>query len=174
LIRLVTDLLPVEAIAIRLADEGVPLRAIARATATPSDTLREHLHDALSTGLLVGLPQEDWPPGFPRDQRALQLSRMVIEDKPAVTLAVQHLFGLTGTEAVLLMTLIQNKNVPKSRFAAEMAHKTVDVHVCRIRRRLARFGIDIATLWGYGYQLLPESRRRIMDLILVHVSEVPA
>ena len=64
----------VDAIAVRLADEGVPLRAIARATNTPSDQLRTKLREARDEGRLLDLPKEDWPPGFPRDQRALQLS----------------------------------------------------------------------------------------------------
>ena len=98
----------VDATAIRLADEGVPLRAIARATNTPSDQLRTKLREARDEGRLLDLPKEDWPPGFPRDQRALQLSRMVTQNPEAVTLAANHVFGLTATEVTLLMTLIQS------------------------------------------------------------------
>jgi hypothetical protein len=35
----------------------------------------ERLRLAQTTGALVELPRDDWPPGFPRYQRALQLSR---------------------------------------------------------------------------------------------------
>jgi hypothetical protein len=91
----------VEAIAVRLADEGVPLRAIARAINTPSDQLRTKLREARDEGRLLDLPKEDWPPGFPRDQRALQLSRMVTRNPEAVTLAANHIFGLTATEVTL-------------------------------------------------------------------------
>jgi DNA-binding response OmpR family regulator len=162
--------LPVEAIAVRLADEGVPLRAIARATSTPSDTLRTKLHEAQAQGRLLELPRDDWPPGFPRDQRALQLSRMVTQNPEAVTLAMQKIFGLTATEVGLLMTLIQNTSVPKTRIN-NMAHRTIDVHICHIRARLHPFGIAIATLWGYGYQLPVDDRRKVMDLILADVSD---
>ena len=62
-------------IALYLAIEGVPIRAIARATHIPSSELREKLLDAQSDGRLLELPHDDWPPGFPRDQRALQLCR---------------------------------------------------------------------------------------------------
>jgi hypothetical protein len=92
----------VDAIAVRLADEGVPLRAIARATNTPSDQLRAKLREAHDEGRLLDLPKEDWPPGFPRDQRALQLSRMVTQNPEAVTLAASRVFGLTATEVSLL------------------------------------------------------------------------
>ena len=52
-------------LAIRLADEGVPLRAIARATAIPSEQLRDELYSAKINGLLIELPSEDWPPRAP-------------------------------------------------------------------------------------------------------------
>jgi DNA-binding response OmpR family regulator len=153
-----------ESIAVRLADEGVPLRAIARATHIPSESVREQLREAKDNGLLLDLPKEDWPPGFPRDQRALQLSRMVVEDREAVMLALQRVFRLTSTEVTLMMTLLQHATVPKARI--DMVHKTIDVHIFNIRRRLLPFEVFIDTLWGYGYQLSADSRKRIMDLIL--------
>jgi DNA-binding response OmpR family regulator len=167
----VTHLLPVEQVALRLADEGVPLRVIARTLHTPSDTIRRQLRAAHDTGALIDLPKEDWPPGFPRDQRALQLSRLVMEDREAVMLSVQRIFHLTSTEVALFMLLLQHPCVPKSRI--NLATRTIDVHVYNIRRRLIPFGIAIATLWGYGYQLSSDSRQRIMDLILAR-DGVPA
>ena len=154
----------VETIAIRLADEGVPLRAIARATNTPSDQLRSQLREAHDDGRLLELPKEDWPPGFPRDQRALRLSRMGIRNPEAVTLAAGYVFGLTATEVSLLMTLIRSPDVPRERIG--MAPRTIDVHVCHIRKALAPFGIVVETLWGYGYQLSEPHRRKVMEMIL--------
>jgi len=161
--------LPLETVAVRLADEGVPLRAIARATGTPSDALRERLTEAKTNGILVDLPKEDWPPGFPRDQRALQLSRMVADDKAAVELALQQVFHLTSTEVGLMLLLMANPSVPKERI--NMVHRTIDVHICNIRRRLAPFDVSVGTLWGYGYQLTAAARQKIMELILAHAAE---
>ena len=160
----------VETIAIRLADEGVPLRAIARATGTPSDTLRDKLHEARDDGRLLELPREDWPPGSPRDQRALQLSRRVTQDPAQVHLAIRHVFHLTATEVTLLMLLIQSADVHRDRI--DLPRKTVDVHICNIRRRLEAFNIKVTTLWGYGYQLSEPHRRKAMDLILSHMQGV--
>lgn len=87
-----------------------------------------------------------------------------MEDRAAVALAIQHLFGLTSTEVTLLMLLLQNASVPKTRI--NMTHRTIDVHIYNMRRRLKAFGIAIATLWGYGYQLPTDSRQRILDLLL--------
>jgi hypothetical protein len=62
--------------------KGVPLGAIARVTRISSEVLRERLRDAKATGSLVELPRDDWPPGFSRDQRALQLSRLAARSRP--------------------------------------------------------------------------------------------
>jgi hypothetical protein len=148
-------------IAVRLADEGVPVCAIARAVSVPSERLREQLHAAQNDGRLITLPKEDWPIGFPRDQRALQLSRMVDVDRKAVMLVLQQAFGLTVTEAAVLMALIQNATVPKTRLG--MSAKSCDVHVCRIRRRLRPFGIRVETIWGVGHRLAKDDRRKILD-----------
>lgn len=160
----VTHLLPVDQVAIRLADEGVPLRVIARTLHTPSDAIRAQLHLAKDNGQLLDLPKEDWPPGFPRDQRALQLSRLVVEDREAVIFAIQRVFHLTSTEVTLLMLLLSHSSVPKTRI--NLATKCIDVHIYNIRKRLRPFGVAISTLWGYGYQLSTDSRQRIMDLLL--------
>jgi DNA-binding NarL/FixJ family response regulator len=161
--------LPPDQVAIRLADEGVPLRAIARATNISSDSIREKLHQAQAAGQLVDLPKEDWPPGFPRDQRALQLSRMMTSNPEAIALAIQRTLMLTPTEVAIFITLLQNAHVPKERI--DMPHKTVDVHIHNIRRRLAVHGVEIETLWGYGYQLAAGSRDRIMDIVFHNPEE---
>jgi DNA-binding response OmpR family regulator len=135
-------------IAVRLADEGVPLRAIARAVRMPSSDLREQLHEALYDGRLLELPHDDWPPGFPRDQRALQLSRLVVEHKDTISLTIGRMFGLTATEVRLLLLLLQSAALDKNR--SDMSGNTVDVHVFHIRKRLQPYGIEVITLWGYG------------------------
>jgi hypothetical protein len=66
-----------DAIAVALADEGVPIRAIACATKIPSADLRERLGDAKDIGDLVELPCDEWPPGYPRDKRIVQPARLV-------------------------------------------------------------------------------------------------
>ena len=55
-----------------------------------------------------------------------------------------------------------------------MPHRTIDVHVCRIRKALAPFGIAIGTLWGYGYQLSDPHRHKVMNLILARVQGASA
>jgi hypothetical protein len=164
-----TDPQPVESITVRLADEGVPLRAIARAAGIPSDELRLQLIEAQDAGRLLDLPREDWPPGFPRDQRALQLSRMVSNDPAAVTLSIQRRFHMPPAEVALLLTLVQGSSMARLRLA--MPGKAVDVHVCKLRQRLRPHNIAIETVYGYGYRLSPGSRRKLMAMILAGIGQ---
>jgi hypothetical protein len=158
--------------AIRLADEGVPLRAIARAVNLPSAAVREELCQAKNDGRLLELPREDWPPGFPRDQRALQLSRLVSEDRDLVHRVAAQVFGLTTMETRLLLALVQTPMVSRER--SGIGGKVMDVHVHHLRKKLEPFGIAVQTLWGYGYQLSVPHRRKAIDVILQHAANLPS
>ena len=141
----------------------------------PSSDLREQLHEALSDGRLLELPSDDWPVGLPRDQRSLQISRMVRENREALHLVAMQLFGLhperrpgageaAGDRArqpgSRCMWRCHGPSDPVSDI------KIVDVAICSMRKRLEKFGIEIMTLWAYGFRLSSEHRRRAMDLIL--------
>lgn len=158
-------------IAVRLADEGVPLRAIARAIKMSSVMVRERLRLAQAAGQLLDLPRDDWPPGFPRDQRALQLSRLVTENRDQLLVAMQQIFGLTPTEISLLLVLVQHPSLLRDRINDAMPSRTVNVHMCAIRKRLEPYGIHITTLWGHGYQFSNKDRRKMMELILQRVAQ---
>jgi DNA-binding response OmpR family regulator len=64
----------------------------------------------------------------------------------------------------LLLALVQNPELAKPRL--DMSAKTLDVHICALRKLMAPFAIRIQTLWGYGYRLSAADRHRIMDMIL--------
>jgi DNA-binding response OmpR family regulator len=155
-------------VAVRLADEGVPLRAIARATRVSSEDLRAQLLEAKDDGRLVELPRDDWPPGFPRDQRSLQLSRLMVENKDALLLAVQRVFALTPSEAKILLILVQNLALCRARLEIDPA--VLAVHIFHMRNRLASYGLVICSIRNYGYQLSLAHRHKAMDIILQRVS----
>jgi two-component system, cell cycle response regulator CtrA len=169
-------------IAVRLADEGVPLAAIARAIRTSSSDLREQLHEALSDGRLLELPCDDWPPGCPKDQRALQISRTVRENREALHLAAMQLFSLPPSGARVLVKLLETERTSREVLHVALSRtsdpaseiKIVDVAICSLRKRLKKFGIEIVTLWAYGFQLSAAHRRRALDLLLRHVAAPPA
>ena len=150
-------------IAIALADEGVPLAAIARAIRVSSSDLREQLHEAQSDGRLLELPSDDWPVGCPRDQRALQISRMVRENREALHLVAVQLFGLTPSGARVLVKLLETERTSREALHIALSRTTypvsdskiVDVAICSVRKRLKKFGIEIVNVVGLW---LPASR----------------
>jgi two-component system cell cycle response regulator CtrA len=50
-----------------------------------------------------------------------------------------------------------------ARGFCETEIKIVDVYICKLRRRLRPFGLEIRTLWGRGYALEPESADRLRN-----------
>lgn len=119
---------------------------------------------AKNDGRLFALPRDDWPPGYPRDQRALRLSRLASEDRPALYLTVRKLFNFTPSEVQMFLLLIQSAFLPRDRL--NMSSNCTAVHVSRIRKRLKPYGISIVTFWGCGYQIPSDDRKKALDLVL--------
>nr|WP_246713314.1 helix-turn-helix domain-containing protein [Rhizobium sp. BK112] len=51
-----------------------------------------------------------------------------------------------GTKQSIMMALYSDR-------AEEPEIKIVDVFVCKLRKKLSRFGVRIETIWGQGYRL---------------------
>ena len=60
---------PLGDVAVRLAIEGVPVQAIARAIKFPSEDVRIALEEARDFGKIIELPASDWPVGQSRSTR---------------------------------------------------------------------------------------------------------
>jgi hypothetical protein len=143
-------------IAVRLADEGVPLCVIARATQIPSEELREQLEAAREQGRLIELPRNDWPPYDTKPRRA------VAEDREQQTVAIRLICGATRAEANLLVDLLRAESICRARYASPGA---IDVHVLHLRQRLAPYDIAIISVHGHGYRIKSADRRRLMGMI---------
>lgn len=83
--------------------------------------------------------------------------------------------GLTSTEAVILAAIAAAEaGATKSRiFDAVYAMrrgdetpemKIVDVFVCKLRRKLWPYDIEIETVWGWGYRMSQASREKLAEL----------
>lgn len=80
-------------------------------------------------------------------------------------------FALTGREEGVLRALLGANGVLTkdrimhalyaNRIDAEPQPKIVDVFVCKLRRKIAPFGVTIETVWGRGYSL-PEASKAIL------------
>lgn len=86
-----------------------------------------------------------------------------LEDAMMPPLALPIEWGLTGSEAQVFSFLTTRELASKEQImsalyglragAEEVEPKIVDVFVCKIRKKLKPFGVNIETVWGRGYAL---------------------
>lgn len=160
--------------AIRLADEGIPVNVIARAFKQPSENVRESLSDALNSGTLSEMPGSDWPPTAKKaDHLPFNFSKSM-EEKELIINCIQA-FKVTPLQAALLIVLIKRDKSDKDTLHGVVERrrmtrqqnplsleqtdpKIVDVVICNLRKKLRPFGLEIKTLWGWGYFISKEHR----------------
>src|SRR6185369_14952828 len=135
------------AIAVRLADEGIPVRSIARSLKIPSENIRDTLKDAIAQGIIVEMPRDDWPPGSNRASRAIFKSTP-LENEETLKFAVIRVFKATPLEAGILCMLLRRDHATKEQLHSVVEHsratpgqeptdpKMVDVMICKIRKKL--------------------------------------
>ena len=168
------DLVP---IAVRLADEGVPLYAIARVLKSPAEYVRAALYVAKGEGKILEMPREDWPPNSLRANRdPTQGKKMGDED---IVFNCVRLFKVTRQQASLLSVLIRRNEVSKDMMHQIIEQsrgpnkddptdpKMVDVVICNLRKRMKKTPLKdtIETMWGCGYFMKPENRKRALELL---------
>lgn len=171
-----------QAVAIRMADEGVPVRAIARSTRISSDDLYMTLRDAIGRGVLVEMPKDDWPLGSSRGARTA-FNGTALENEDALKVACAKIFKATRLEAAILSVMFKRTEVTKQQLhqvieqsrppgREETDPKMVDVIICHLRKKLKPFGIEIETVWGIGYLISVEGRDLAIRT-LTNMSEAP-
>lgn len=85
---------------------------------------------------------------------------------------VPRVFRLTNTESRVFEVLLRHSECSQERLHlatySDTYHqsddelptlKIIDVYICKIRKKIARFDCKIETLWGRGYTLPSETRR---------------
>ena len=88
---------------------------------------------------------------------------------------IPMVFGLTKQEAVIFGCLMKMKACTKENLynalygitltESEVEIKIIDVFVCKMRPKLKSFGISIDTVWGQGYSMGAESKKKAQELI---------
>jgi hypothetical protein len=174
-----------EAIAIRMADEGIPIRAIARTTRLPSTELYSVLQDAVMRGVIVELPKDDWPTGNTRASRSNAFLGTPLEEDDELKVACSRCFKATRLEASILALMLKRTEVTKDQLHLAIEQnrpeeksrldptdpKMVDVIICHLRKKLKTFGLAIETVWGIGYLISTEQRERAMQMLFTHVRD---
>jgi hypothetical protein len=161
----------------QLADEGVPVRAIARSTNLPYGDILEHLQSAVSAGQILQIPKSDWPIGKGQNRETREPQYPPNSDISEVTL--MHLFKVTKLQCSLLSPLLQRKEVTRTAMheiiekrrkpgSPPTEEKLVDVVICNLRKKLKPFGLEIKTIWSQGYYMTPDTRRSAHEQIAEH------
>lgn len=90
-----------------------------------------------------------------------------LKDSLGITFTAPIEWGLTGSETKVFGRLLRQGVATKDAIMASLYRdegrdeaeiKIVDVFICKMRKKLAPWGIEILTVWGVGYQLAPASR----------------
>lgn len=179
-----------KAIAIRMANEGLPVSAMARALAIAGYEVRECLDEALTLGKIIEMPINDWPPTAKKSDRIPNRPppspqtwlRMVDDDM--LSLYCVKVFQLTPLQGAVMSVLLRHKEVTKEMIHSVIEHrrqsratrtdmeetelKMVDVVICHIRRKMKKYNDNdppVKTLWGSGYYIPSEFKAKVVSLI---------
>ena|SRR5215471_1043495 len=172
-------------IAMRLADEGVPTRAIARALDKEHVGVKACIQRYINNGRLVFLPRDDWPPGTSREDRLPSIPVTDITGDKLLVSLVQT-FKVTKLQARILAVLLHRPLVTKDhahnvieegrgpRSEDERTQlKLVDVVICHLRKRLKPFDLNIETSWACGYFMTSSDQKKALSILEGKVLTVP-
>lgn len=173
-----------QAVAIRLADEGIPVRAIARSIRMPSEDLYDILRTAIELGKIVELPKDDWPVGSARAQRAC-IAGTILENDETLAFACSRFFKSTRQQSAVLAVMLKRNEITKAQIHQILEQnrptegreatdpKLVDVVVCHLRKKLKPHNVEIETIWGTGYLIPPKGRELAVRLLENFTSSAP-
>ncbi len=177
-------------VAIKLADEGVPVRAIARSIKIPSEDVYDLLKEAIQQGRILELPKDDWPPGTLRSSRAQDERDIFSLDYDILHSACNTIYKFTRLQSTVFLTLLRRTQVTKTQLhnaiesnrhetADPTDQKMVDVVICHIRRKLKAFALanglavpEIKTTWGVGYAMGVHDRDMVVAALKVALKDV--
>ena len=162
-------MLGAERIVIRLAIEGVPVAAIARSIAAPSEDVWPVLREALGRGEIAVLPRADWPPNTPRENRIQTAMACRPEDLEAIRVPLQRVFSIPPQQARLVAALVTRLQVSRETLLKIVVRTenlaTLKSVVCQARASLAQHGLAFETVVDFGYAM----SRATADQILVMI-----
>ncbi|MEZ2410518.1 helix-turn-helix domain-containing protein [Bosea sp. RCC_152_1] len=102
-----------------------------------------------------------------------------LEEAMGLTVDAPVFLGLTKHEARLFGALLKRPMLTKTGVMAtlyserpdeEPEMKIVDVYVCKIRKKLKPYGLEIETIWGQGYRMTEAMRAKAAALIETRIS----
>lgn len=153
---------------IRLAAEGVPIGAIARATQREVDYVGAVVAGAVAATRIAAAPADDWSAASgPREPEIEAAALAVIEAK---AIELRTWLGFNRGPSRLIAALLVNGSADRPSLARIITdhhanHKLIDVVACEARRKLKAFDITFLTVWGTGYRMDEANRQRLRELL---------
>lgn len=105
------------------------------------------------------------------ENAALRARVSDLETKYGFYNKVPLLFGLTASEAKVFSMLTERDMANRSQLMnaimvgrgadEEPEPKIVDVYICKIRKKLKPFGVEITSVWGRGYRLEVTAKEKV-------------
>lgn len=166
-----------ELVVIRLADEGIPVRAIARSVKLPSNEVYEVLKTAFHQGTIVEMPKDEWPIGSTRNSRRV-FSGTKLEDEDELRTTCTLCFRTSRLETYILCYLLKRNQATKAQLHQVIEgarpgspdeptdEKMVDVMIHHVRKKLRPHKFQINTVWGMGYLIPAVDRKAIIDALI--------
>lgn len=163
-------------ICVRLADEGVPIAAIARSLKIPAASFRPVLQEAVLQGVLINTPREDWSTRA-RESREPEMKLQSVHTQPddLLYIAMNKAFGCTQLESKVLLHMIRKGQstregikdaVEATRGGKEPAeYSMLNVILYRVRKKLEPFGMSIQTVHAQGYLMSNADRDTAQRMI---------
>jgi hypothetical protein len=159
-------------IAVRMASEDIALAAIARVLKRPFSDISSVIDGAIDDGYITRRPPAEWPRDFkgqrivgPVDEAA-NSQKIDRADLDRLIAAGCLTFRLTRSEATTLGVILLRNVVTRTALhyavTPEAEPKIIDVFICKLRRKLAPYQLQIITVWGVGYQIPPASKASIL------------
>lgn len=162
-------------VAVRMADEGIPIAAIARVLKRRFDDVESTLKEAIEASELIDLPRSEWSRSVTKAEREPERVRRPVSESIINDMMV--VIGVSAQLARVLAVLLRRDVAMKPTIIAALYQyegavnpKIVDVLICHLRKKLRPLDINIETVWGRGYRLDRENRQRLLDYIKEHRS----
>lgn len=110
-------------------------------------------------------------PNYSLLDRDILVERIIqLEELLGLELEFHPRYNLTTSEAALLGAIAKGNPVCTKDHAYTVLYgmhndppeaKILDVFVCKLRRKVRQYGIDIKTVWGRGWYLEDEDRAKV-------------
>lgn len=109
------------------------------------------------------------------ENEGLREKILSLEQALGVRIETPLILGLTGQEAKMFGILLKREMVTRQQAmdvlygdrpeSDEAEIKIVDVFVCKMRKKLKRFDIEIESVWGRGYRMPAQSKSTARSML---------